>query len=161
MAERQNHPITDAIRIRTRRSQDPERGVAGNWRAAPLPLSIPTLAASVIGAPAVFAMLALRALDLVRFSPVALFPPRTVRVATMGLDKAARRYQHTCCDHGKTQASHNCSSPPDLDIQIISRGQRAHRRCRRKWKTKTFLPQPVANIHLSSGIHADLIPVNT
>ena len=111
MAERQNHPITDAIRIRTRRSQDPERPVAGNWRAAPLALSIPTLAASVIGAPAVLAMLALRALDLVRFSPVALFPPRTVRVATMGLDKAARRYQHTCCDHGKTQASHNRSSP--------------------------------------------------
>src|SRR5439155_26469541 len=93
LAERQSHPITDAIRIRTRRSQDPERGVAGNWRAAPLALSIPTLAASVIGAPAVLAMLALRGLDLVRFSPVALFPPRTVRVATLGLDTAARRSQ--------------------------------------------------------------------
>ncbi|PYJ71182.1 MAG: hypothetical protein DME76_02910 [Verrucomicrobia bacterium] len=56
-------------------------------------------------------MLALRALDLVRFSPVVLFPPPTVRVATMGLDKAARPYQHTCCDHGKTQGFHNCSSP--------------------------------------------------
>jgi hypothetical protein len=53
------------------------------------------------------AMLALGAIRLVLFSAVALFPPHTVRVATMGLDKTARRYQHTCRDHGKTQASHN------------------------------------------------------
>src|SRR6266545_4762998 len=76
----------------------------------PLALSIPTLAALVIGLTAVLAMLALRALGLVRFSAVALFLSYMVRIVMMGLDKAARRYQHTCCDHGKTQASHNCYS---------------------------------------------------
>src|SRR5206468_12026414 len=99
--------------------------VHGTWLAAPLPLSIPPLAASAIAAPAVLAMLALRALARVRSSPVALFPPRTVPVATMGLDKAARRYQHTCCDHGKTQASHNCSSPRSGYSNYITRTTRA------------------------------------
>ena len=99
------------------------------------------------------AMLALRALGLVRFSAVALFPPHTVRIATMGLDKAARRYQHTCRDHGKTQASHNRYSSrvwifklhrsDDARIEGVAENGKLKPPYRNRWQMSISVQEPM------------------